>query len=73
MSFSVTFIGKPEAIKKKLDEEGAKLSGQSKDEFDAARQALNIILDQNVGNNVLRLHANGHATVNSEGTKTYGE
>lgn len=62
MSFSVTFIGKPAAIKRKLEEESARLTGQSKAEFDAVRPALDTILDQNVGNSVVQLHANGHAT-----------
>jgi hypothetical protein len=72
MSFSVTFVGKPEAIKRKLAEHSTVLSGQSKSEFDAVRPALETILDQNVGNGVVRLDANGHASFDQAGTKTYG-
>jgi hypothetical protein len=72
MSFSVTFIGKPDAIKRKLAEESERLTGQSKQEFDAVKPALETVLDQNVGNNVLRLDANGHASFNGD-TKAYGQ
>ena len=40
MSFSVSFIGKPESIKRKLAETSAELTGQSKAEFDAVKPAL---------------------------------
>lgn len=82
MSFSVTFVGKPGAIARKLAEHSGQLTGQSKEEFDTVRPALETILAQNVGNGVLRLDANGHATfsdpnatptVPSERTKTYGQ
>lgn len=71
MSFSVTFIGKPEAIKRKLAEESARLTDQSKAEFDALKPALETILDQQVGGHAVSLHANGHASFAS-GVKTYG-
>lgn len=62
MSFSVSIIGKPEAIKRRLIDESARLTGQSKTEFDAVKPALDTILDQQVGNGVVQLNANGHAT-----------
>ena len=71
VSFSVTFVGKPEAIKRKLAEESARLTGQSKTEFDAVKPALETILDQQVGNGAVHLSANGHATF-TDGAKTYG-
>ena len=71
MSFSVTFVGKPEAIKRKLDEESARLTDQSKAEFDAIKPALETILDQQVGGNAIHLSANGHASF-ANGVKTYG-
>lgn len=71
MSFSVTFIGKPDAIKRKLAEESARLTDQSKIEFDAVKPALDTILDQQVGNGVVHLNANGHASF-TDGVKTYG-
>ena len=73
MSFSVTFIGKPEAIKRKLAEESERLTDQSKVEFDAVRPALETILDQQVGNNAVHLSANGHASFDGAGGKTYAE
>ncbi len=71
MSFSVQFIGKPEAIKRKLNEESARLQDQSKEEFDAIKPALDAILDQQVGNGAISLSANGHASF-SGGAKLYG-
>lgn len=71
MSFSVSFIGKPEAIMRKLGEESERLTGQSKTEFDALKPALETILDQQVGNGVISLNANGHASF-SHGAKTFG-
>ena len=71
MSFSVTFVGKPEAVKRKLAEHSQVLRDQSKTEFDAIVPSLEMILDQNVGNGVVRLDANGHASF-AEGTKTSG-
>lgn len=71
MSFSVHFVGKPEAIKRKLDEESTRLTDQSKAEFDAVKPALETILDQQVGGNVVSLSANGHASFSS-GVKTFG-
>ena len=71
MSFSVSFVGKPEAIKLKLVEESERLTSQSKEEFDAVKPALEIILDQQVGDNVVSLNAYGHASF-SNGIKTFG-
>jgi hypothetical protein len=71
MSFSVTFVGKPEAIKRSLERHSAELTGQSKEEFDTVLPALETILDQNVGNGCVRLDANGHASF-TDGVKTYG-
>lgn len=71
MSFSVSIIGMPEAIKRKLVEESERLTGQSKVEFDAVKPALDTILDQQVNNGVVHLSANGHATF-TEGEKIYG-
>jgi len=72
VSFSVSFIGKPDAIKRKLDEESARLTSQSKAEFDAIKPALETILDQQVGNGAVSVSANGHA-VFKDGVKTSGQ
>ena len=71
MSFSVSYIGKPDAIKRKLVEESARLKDQSKAEFDAVKPALDTILDQQVGNGPIHLSANGHASF-TNGEKTCG-
>lgn len=71
MSFHVSYIGKPEAIQRKLEEESARLTDQSKTEFDAVLPALTTLLSQEVGNGVVQLTANGHATI-TNGIKTYG-
>lgn len=75
MSFSVSLIGKPEAIKRKLVEESGRLTGQSKVEFDVVKPALDILLDQQVNNGCIQLNANGHATfidADTKAEKTYG-
>jgi hypothetical protein len=72
MSFSIYCIGKPDAVKRKLVETSISLSGQSKDEFDAVAPAIATILDQQVGNGVVQLNANGHATI-TDGVKTFGQ
>lgn len=72
MSWSVTLFGTPEGVKKALDEEGEKMSGQSKEEFLEAKPHLQGLLSQCVGQNSnVQLTANGHATFEN-GTKTYG-
>lgn len=71
MSFSVVFVGKPEAIKRKLDEESARLTDNSKAEFDAVKPALETILDQQIGGHAVSLSASGHA-IFAGGAKTYG-
>lgn len=72
MSFSISRIGTPGAIKRSLDKESGNLTGQSKQEFDAIKPALESILDQQVANGAIQLDANGHASFNSAGDKTYG-
>lgn len=72
MSFSITVVGRPDAIKRRLQAHSTELSGQSKEEFDATLPALETVLDQNVGGEVLRLEANGHASF-YDGQKTYGK
>lgn len=73
MSFAVTFIGKPDAIKRKLVEESARLTGYSKIEFDAVKPALDTILEQQIGNGAIYLSANGHASILPDGVKTSGQ
>jgi hypothetical protein len=70
MSWSISVIGKPEAVKRALARQSETLTGQSKEEFDAVKPALDTILDQNVENGLIQLNANGHASF-SDGKKTF--
>lgn len=75
MSFSVSYVGKPEAVKRKLLEYSGQLSGHSKDEFDAILPALETLLAQHVGyDHAIQLDAMGHATFEHKpgGQKTHG-
>lgn len=72
MSFSIALLGTPGGIKKKLDEESARLTGNSKAEFDAVKPAIEAILEQQVGNGLINIRANGHAIFDGAGAKTYG-
>lgn len=75
MSFSVSFIGKPDAIKNALAKESDRLTGQSKEEFDAVKPAIETILDQNMNlggdPSAFHVEANGHANF-TDGVKQYG-
>lgn len=74
MSYSVSLIGSPEGIKRRLRQHSEVLTDQSKREFDDVLPALETIVDQNsnVESKVcLRLEAHGHAYFNG-GVKQYG-
>lgn len=45
MSFSVSFFGKPDAVKRALARESERLTGVSKEEFDAVRPAIETVID----------------------------
>lgn len=65
MSWSVQFIGQPVKVAEALTAQSATLSGQSKEEFDAALPHLTALVNQNfdVANPascVIKLAANGH-------------
>ena len=74
MSWSFNGTGKPAAIKGALDKYGERLSGMSKEEFDAAKPHLAALVDQNTVPNdtgeMLTLNASGHAT-KTDGVITY--
>lgn len=65
MSFSVSYVGSPEAIKSKLNAHSLTLTGQSKMEFDAVLPSVCTIIDQNVSKPPIKLAleviVNGHA------------
>lgn len=73
MSWSVSLLGTPEGVSKKLDEIGTGMAdGQSKDEYMEAAPHLQGLIAQAVGPNVnIKLAASGHATF-TDGKKTYG-
>ena len=76
MSWSISLVGTPEGVGRKLEEYAETLSGQSKEEFMDAKPHLQGLLSQVVKQNV-RLNANGHATFtgnadNAQTAKTYG-
>jgi hypothetical protein len=62
MSWSITFIGKPENIALALEEESTKLDGQSKLEYDSALPHLVALVKENFGNDkpIVKVAANGY-------------
>ena len=63
MSWSISFIGSPENISKALKENSEKLSGKSKEEYDAALPHIDALVNQNYTKQyplVLKVDANGH-------------
>lgn len=73
MSWSFNAIGKPESFPQFFDGESARLTGDSKAEFDAARPHLAglIALNSNANATVtLQVNANGHAS-KKDGAVTY--
>lgn len=75
MSWSISGIGKVEALKRLLQKNSEQLTGQSKTEFDEARPHIEALLDQNVNGAypafAMKLEANGHGSFEG-GKKTYG-
>jgi len=70
MSWSNSWIGKPDAIKAAMDRYGETLTGNSKEEFETVKPHLAGLLDQNTGGGgVVHLDANGHAYTNQDGTR----
>ncbi len=71
MSWNFNAVGTAENLAKALDSESARLSGDSKTEFDAAKPNLQGLLAMNVSNypRILRLDASGHAST-SQGVVT---
>ncbi len=76
MSWSVSFIGKPHAVREELAKTSLTLSGQSKTEYDAAlphMQALVALNEPSAGttDDAIELIANGHSTLQND-VRTYG-
>jgi hypothetical protein len=65
MSWSIGFIGSPEKISEALKAHSEKLSGVSKDEYDAALPHIEALVSQNHSTSyplVLQVTANGHGS-----------
>lgn len=72
MSWSITFIGKPENVSKALNEHSGKIDGQSKIEYDEALPHLDALVNQNFNSNeqyppVIKIVASGHGQKDSYG------
>jgi hypothetical protein len=64
MSWSISFIGKPEKVVEALTAESLKLSGESKKEYDSALPHLIGLVNENFGTPYfIKLAASGHGTV----------
>ncbi len=71
MSWSISLIGKSDAVIAAIEEESTKLSGQSRTEFDGIKEHLKGLVAANSGQYaIVRLEANGHAAFD-DGSKTY--
>lgn len=76
MSWNVSFIGKPENVVEALTAHSATLTGQSKVEYDEVYPAIATLVSQNVSTsegNLIKVVANGHANIGTDGIKTYGQ
>lgn len=75
MSWSVTFIGKHENVIKALEEKSAKLSGDSKAEYDTVLPHLVGLVKENFNNNgidvVVKVNAGGHGFKGTDGVEQY--
>jgi hypothetical protein len=62
MSWSITFIGKPENVANALEEQSTKLEGQSKVEYDSALPHMVALVKENFGTDepIIKIAANGH-------------
>lgn len=68
MSWSISFVGIPEKVEVALLEQSDKLSGASKEEYDAALPHLVALVRQNMGtpSPIVRLTASGYGWSKTE-------
>jgi hypothetical protein len=61
MSWSISFVGKPEKVAEAVEQHGGTLSGQSKEEYEAAAPHLAALVRQNFAeiDLLIQLDANG--------------
>jgi hypothetical protein len=73
MSWSIHLVGTPEGVRNALDAESERLSGDSKEEFDAAKPHLQALVALNLGDvpPAIRIEASGHAS-RKDGKVIYG-
>lgn len=70
MSWSFSAVGKPDAVKRAIEESSNnKLTDQSLAEWNDAKPALLTLVSANVGNVVVKVSANGHASFELRTTK----
>lgn len=64
MSWSISFLGKPEKVAEALEAYSEKLSGYSKEEYEKALPNLVGLVKQNFGNEtqLIKINASGHGT-----------
>ncbi len=69
MSWSVQFIGTPEKVANALEEQSAKLEGQSKIEYDDALPHMKALVMQNFAGitPTVKITANGHGYATTDG------
>ncbi len=73
MSWSFSAVGKPDAVKRAIEaSSNGKNTGQSLDEWNAAKPALLTLVGANQGN-VIRLSASGSASFEVRTTKADSE
>ena len=67
MSWSISFIGKPEKVAEALEAHSDKLSGVSKEEYDKALPNMVSLVKQNFGNEgeLVKISANGHGYIDN--------
>jgi hypothetical protein len=73
MSWSFHGVGTPDALLREIDRQCEQYSGQSREEFDAARPHLKGLVEQAVPASVavVSVNAHGHASF-TNGVKTQG-
>lgn len=70
MSWSFNGVGKPEALKRAIDADVARATGQSREEYEQVAPHLKGILDAAHADAAVQISANGHATF-TNGERTY--
>lgn len=64
MSWSISFIGKPEKVVEALQKQSETLTGESKKEYDSALSHLIGLVNENFGTPYpVKIAASGHGTV----------